>query len=74
MTPPSRVVVSFFALLLGAFFATSAEAAAKRVGVPKFDGVQEALVRNLDGLRRYKPDKLVRRRREKYLKMGQYSE
>ena len=36
--------------------------------------LQEALVRNLDGLRRYKPDKLVRRRREKYLKMGQYSE
>ena len=36
--------------------------------------LQEALVRNLDGLRRYKPDKLVRRRREKYLKMGQYAE
>ncbi len=36
--------------------------------------LQEALMRNLDGLRRYKPDKLVRRRREKYLKMGQYSE
>jgi acetyl-CoA carboxylase carboxyl transferase subunit alpha len=36
--------------------------------------LQEALIRNLDGLRRYKPDKLVRRRREKYLKMGQYSE
>jgi acetyl-CoA carboxylase carboxyl transferase subunit alpha len=36
--------------------------------------LQEALVRNLDGLRRYKPDKLVRRRREKYLKMGQYTE
>jgi acetyl-CoA carboxylase carboxyl transferase subunit alpha len=36
--------------------------------------LQEALVRNLDGLRRYKPDKLVRRRREKYLQMGQYSE
>src|ERR687886_19579 len=29
--------------------------------------LQEALVRNLDELRRYKPDKLVRRRREKYL-------
>jgi acetyl-CoA carboxylase carboxyl transferase subunit alpha len=36
--------------------------------------LQEALIRNLDGLRRYKPDKLVRRRREKYLKMGQYAE
>ncbi|MGI8496535.1 MAG: acetyl-CoA carboxylase carboxyltransferase subunit alpha [Gemmatimonadaceae bacterium] len=36
--------------------------------------VQEALVRNLDDLRRYKPDKLVRRRREKYLRMGQYAE
>lgn len=36
--------------------------------------LQEALLRNLDGLRRYKPDKLVRRRREKYLKMGQYAE
>jgi acetyl-CoA carboxylase carboxyl transferase subunit alpha len=34
----------------------------------------EALIRNLDGLRRYKPDKLVRRRREKFLKMGQYAE
>ena len=28
------------ALLLGALFTTSAEAASKRVGVPKFDGVQ----------------------------------
>jgi acetyl-CoA carboxylase carboxyl transferase subunit alpha len=36
--------------------------------------LQEALIRNLDGLRRYKPDKLVRRRREKFLKMGQYAE
>jgi acetyl-CoA carboxylase carboxyl transferase subunit alpha len=36
--------------------------------------LQEALTRNLDGLRRYKPDKLVRRRREKFLKMGQYAE
>ncbi len=36
--------------------------------------VQEALIRNLDDLRRYKPDKLVRRRREKYLAMGQYAE
>ncbi len=36
--------------------------------------LQEALLRNIDGLRRYKPDKLVRRRREKYLAMGQYAE
>jgi acetyl-CoA carboxylase carboxyl transferase subunit alpha len=36
--------------------------------------VQEALMRNLDELRGLKPDKLVRRRREKYLRMGQFSE
>jgi acetyl-CoA carboxylase carboxyl transferase subunit alpha len=36
--------------------------------------LQEALVRNLDELRRYKPDKLVRRRREKYLTMGRFAE
>ncbi len=36
--------------------------------------VQETLVRNLDELRRYKPDKLVRRRREKYLRMGKFAE
>jgi acetyl-CoA carboxylase carboxyl transferase subunit alpha len=36
--------------------------------------LQSALVRNLEELRRYKPDKLVRRRREKYLRMGQFSE
>ena len=36
--------------------------------------LQEALLRHLDDLRRYKPDKLVRRRREKFLDMGQYSE
>jgi hypothetical protein len=45
MTNLPRVAVGFLALLLGALFATSAEAAAKRIGVPKFDGVQEALVR-----------------------------
>ncbi|CAA9348513.1 MAG: Acetyl-coenzyme A carboxyl transferase alpha chain [uncultured Gemmatimonadaceae bacterium] len=33
-----------------------------------------ALVRHLDELRGYKPDKLVRRRREKYLRMGQFTE
>jgi acetyl-CoA carboxylase carboxyl transferase subunit alpha len=36
--------------------------------------VHEALTRQLDELRRYKPDKLVRRRREKYLRMGQFLE
>jgi acetyl-CoA carboxylase carboxyl transferase subunit alpha len=36
--------------------------------------VQEVLVRSLDELRRLKPDKLVRRRREKFLRMGQFSE
>jgi acetyl-CoA carboxylase carboxyl transferase subunit alpha len=34
----------------------------------------EALSRHLDELRRFKPDKLVRRRREKYLRMGQFLE
>lgn len=36
--------------------------------------LQEALIRNLEDLRRLKPDKLVRRRREKYLKMGAWAE
>jgi acetyl-CoA carboxylase carboxyl transferase subunit alpha len=36
--------------------------------------VQETLIRHLEELRRYKPDKLVRRRREKYLRMGQVLE
>ena len=36
--------------------------------------VGEALLRNLDELRRLKPDKLVRRRREKFLRMGQFTE
>ena len=36
--------------------------------------LQQALIRNLEELRKYKPDKLVRRRREKYLRMGQYAE
>lgn len=44
-TTALRVPMVFLALLLGALFATSAEAAGKRVGVPKFDGAQEALVR-----------------------------
>ena len=36
--------------------------------------LQETLLKQLDELRGLKPDKLVRRRREKYLRMGQYSE
>ena len=36
--------------------------------------LQQTLVRHLDELRKYKPDKLVRRRREKYLRIGQYAE
>ncbi|NUQ12086.1 MAG: acetyl-CoA carboxylase carboxyltransferase subunit alpha [Gemmatimonadaceae bacterium] len=36
--------------------------------------LQEALIRNLEELRKLKPDKLVRRRREKYLRMGQWAE
>jgi acetyl-CoA carboxylase carboxyl transferase subunit alpha len=36
--------------------------------------VQQALTRNLEELRNLKPDKLVRRRREKFLKMGQVTE
>jgi acetyl-CoA carboxylase carboxyl transferase subunit alpha len=36
--------------------------------------VHDVLVRQVEDLRRYKPDKLVRRRREKFLKMGQFSE
>jgi acetyl-CoA carboxylase carboxyl transferase subunit alpha len=36
--------------------------------------VGAALLRNLDELRRLKPDKLVRRRREKFLRMGQFEE
>jgi acetyl-CoA carboxylase carboxyl transferase subunit alpha len=36
--------------------------------------LQETLLKQLDELRRLKPDKLVRRRREKFLRMGQYIE
>jgi acetyl-CoA carboxylase carboxyl transferase subunit alpha len=36
--------------------------------------VHDALLKQLDDLRRIKPDKLVRRRREKYLRMGQFLE
>ena len=36
--------------------------------------VRDVLIRNLDELRRLKPDKLVRKRREKYLRMGQFQE
>ncbi len=36
--------------------------------------LKEALVRNLEELRRLKPDRLVRKRREKFLRMGQFAE
>ena len=36
--------------------------------------VHDAILRTLDELRRLKPDKLVRRRREKFLRMGQFTE
>ncbi|MGZ8413570.1 MAG: acetyl-CoA carboxylase carboxyl transferase subunit alpha, partial [Gemmatirosa sp.] len=34
--------------------------------------VREVLLRHIDELRRLKPEKLVRRRREKFLKMGRF--
>ncbi len=36
--------------------------------------LRDALIKNLEELRRLKPDKLVRRRREKFLRMGQFTE
>ena len=36
--------------------------------------LKERLLENLEDLRKLKPEKLVRRRREKYLKMGQFGE
>lgn len=36
--------------------------------------LREALIKNLEELRKLKPDKLVRRRREKFLRMGQFTE
>jgi acetyl-CoA carboxylase carboxyl transferase subunit alpha len=39
-----------------------------------FTNVHDVLLRQLDELRKYKPDKLVRRRREKFLRMGQFHE
>ncbi|MFN8666444.1 MAG: acetyl-CoA carboxylase carboxyltransferase subunit alpha [Gemmatimonadaceae bacterium] len=36
--------------------------------------LQEALIKHYEELRRYKPEKLVRKRREKFLKMGKFSE
>jgi len=36
--------------------------------------VHDAVLSQIDELRRLKPDKLVRRRREKYLRMGQFAE
>jgi acetyl-CoA carboxylase carboxyl transferase subunit alpha len=36
--------------------------------------LEEVLLRHLDELRRFKPDKLVRRRAEKFLRMGRFQE
>jgi acetyl-CoA carboxylase carboxyl transferase subunit alpha len=36
--------------------------------------LQEALVRHAEELRNFKPDKLVRRRRDKFLRMGRFAE
>jgi acetyl-CoA carboxylase carboxyl transferase subunit alpha len=36
--------------------------------------LQQALIKHLDELRKYKPEKLVRRRREKFLQMGAFEE
>jgi acetyl-CoA carboxylase carboxyl transferase subunit alpha len=36
--------------------------------------LHDALLQQLEELRRLKPDKLVRRRREKFLRMGQFTE
>jgi len=36
--------------------------------------LRDALMRHLEELRHLKPDKLVRRRREKFLRLGQYTE
>ena len=36
--------------------------------------LRDALIKNLEELRKFKPDKLVRRRREKFLRMGQFTE
>ena len=38
------------------------------------DALKEALCRHLDELRGLRPEKLVRRRREKYLRMGRFTE
>lgn len=36
--------------------------------------LQAALIRHVDELRKYRPERLVRRRRRKYLRMGQWTE
>jgi acetyl-CoA carboxylase carboxyl transferase subunit alpha len=36
--------------------------------------VQEAITRHVEELRKYRPERLVRRRRRKYLRMGQWAE
>jgi acetyl-CoA carboxylase carboxyl transferase subunit alpha len=37
-------------------------------------GIHDVLVRQLEELKRLRPDKLVRRRREKFRRMGQFAE
>jgi acetyl-CoA carboxylase carboxyl transferase subunit alpha len=36
--------------------------------------LQEAITRHIEELRKYRPERLVRRRRRKYLRMGQWAE
>jgi len=38
------------------------------------NALRETLMRQVEDLRRHKPDKLLRRRREKYLRIGQFTE
>ena len=60
-----RIVDEIIPEPLGGAHANHAEAA---------QSLHDAVLKHLDELRRIKPDKLVRRRREKYLKMGVFEE
>ena len=60
-----RIVDEIIPEPLGGAHANHAEAA---------QSLHDAVLKHLDELRRLKPDKLVRRRREKYLKMGVFEE
>jgi hypothetical protein len=66
--PPPLEVYDF--AVVAALFVAMREGRAMHVEGP----VTETLIRNLEDLRRLKPDKLVRRRREKFLKMGAWAE